>query len=159
MWDRTGQLGESGEYRTWRLRVVCFHIRSFEGGSPRLCRLRTASVGPCCNKHWVVYWRIRDLWGPTNLVALTVAKLDDTPLYFIMTLGTVGPAQLFDSHHERWPLVLPSWLTCVMLLGWYLTRLYYIDSNLRDTLGYGWGLFTVFKRRSAISPCSHEIYG
>jgi hypothetical protein len=42
-----GQLGESGEYRTGRLREVCFHIQNFEGGSPRLCRLRTASVGPC----------------------------------------------------------------------------------------------------------------
>jgi hypothetical protein len=36
-----GQLGESGEYRMGRLRVVYFHIRSSEGGSPRLCRLRT----------------------------------------------------------------------------------------------------------------------
>jgi hypothetical protein len=32
---------------TKRVRVVCFHVRSFEGGSPRLCQLRTASVGPC----------------------------------------------------------------------------------------------------------------
>jgi hypothetical protein len=46
MRDRTGQLGESGEYRMRRMRVVCFHIRSSEGGSPRLCRLRTASIGP-----------------------------------------------------------------------------------------------------------------
>jgi hypothetical protein len=28
-----------------------YDIRSSEGGSPRLCRLRTASVGPCCMKH------------------------------------------------------------------------------------------------------------
>jgi hypothetical protein len=27
----------------------------------------------------IMYQRIRDLWGPTNLVALTVAELDDTP--------------------------------------------------------------------------------
>jgi hypothetical protein len=175
-----GQLGESGEYRTGRLRVVCVHIRSFESGSPCLCRLRTASVGPCCNKHWVVYWRIWDLWGPANLVALTVAELDDTPLYFTddigivfepstdypsrflcgrWHLGMVGPAQLFDSHRERWSLVLPSWLTCVVLPDWYLAMLYYIHSNLCDTLGYGWGLFAVSKRISAISPCSYEIYG
>jgi hypothetical protein len=51
MWDWAGQLEESGEYRTERLRVFYIHIRSFEGGSPRLCRLRTTSVGPCCNKH------------------------------------------------------------------------------------------------------------
>jgi hypothetical protein len=35
-----GQLEKSGEYRTGRLRVVCFYIWSFKGGSPRLCRLR-----------------------------------------------------------------------------------------------------------------------
>jgi hypothetical protein len=35
-----GQLGESEEYQTERLRVVYFYIRSSEGGSPRLCRLR-----------------------------------------------------------------------------------------------------------------------
>jgi hypothetical protein len=29
-----------------RLRVVCFHIRSFEGDSPRLCRLRTDRLAP-----------------------------------------------------------------------------------------------------------------
>jgi hypothetical protein len=29
----------------------------------------------------IMYWRIWDLWGPTNLVALTVVKLDDTLLY------------------------------------------------------------------------------
>jgi hypothetical protein len=83
VWDWAGQLGESGEYQMERLRVVGFYIRSFEGGSPCLCQLRTTSVGSCCNKHWVVYWHIRDLCGPSNLVASTVAELDDTPLYFI----------------------------------------------------------------------------
>jgi hypothetical protein len=29
-----GQIGESGKYQTGRLRVDCFHIRSFKGGSP-----------------------------------------------------------------------------------------------------------------------------
>jgi hypothetical protein len=60
-----------------------------------------------------------------------VAELDDTPLYFTDDIGivfgpptdypsrffpgrrhqgTVGSAQLFDSHREMWPLVLPLWL-------------------------------------------------
>jgi hypothetical protein len=26
----------------------------------------------------IMYWRIWDLWGPANIVALTVAELDDT---------------------------------------------------------------------------------
>jgi hypothetical protein len=29
------------------VRVIYFYIRSFEGGNPHLCQLRTASVGPC----------------------------------------------------------------------------------------------------------------
>jgi hypothetical protein len=29
-----------------------------------------------------MYWCIQDLWGPTNLVALTVAELDDTLPHF-----------------------------------------------------------------------------
>jgi hypothetical protein len=41
-----GQLGESGEYRTGRLRVDCFHIRGSEGGSPCLCRLKTDCLAP-----------------------------------------------------------------------------------------------------------------
>jgi hypothetical protein len=31
--------------------IGLLYIRSSEGGSPCLCRLSTASVGPCCNKH------------------------------------------------------------------------------------------------------------
>jgi hypothetical protein len=30
--------------------------------------------------------------------------------------------RLFDCFHELWPLVVPSWLTCVMLSGCYLAR-------------------------------------
>jgi hypothetical protein len=47
--------------------------------------------------------------------------------------GTVGLAQLFDSHHELWPLVCAK--MCVILLGYFPSKVS-IDSNLRDTLGY-----------------------
>jgi hypothetical protein len=148
-----------------------------QGGIPRLCWLRTASVVPCCNNHWVVYWRIRDLWGPVNLVTSMVVELVDTPLYFTDDIGivfgpprdypsrfsrgrqhegTVRPAQLFDSQCERWPLVIHMWFTCVMLSGYFPCKVT-IDSNLHDTLGYGWGLFVVYKRRSAISLSLYEI--
>jgi hypothetical protein len=46
MWDRVGQLWESGEYWMGRLRVVYFHVWSFKGGTPRLCRLRTDRLAP-----------------------------------------------------------------------------------------------------------------
>jgi hypothetical protein len=49
-----------------------------------------------------VYWRIRDLWGPINLVALTVAELDDTPLYFTDDIGIVfGPPMDYLSRLSR----------------------------------------------------------
>jgi hypothetical protein len=41
-----GQLGKSVEYWMGRVRVVCFHVRSSEGGSPFLCRLRTDRLAP-----------------------------------------------------------------------------------------------------------------
>jgi hypothetical protein len=31
----------------------------------------------------IMYWRIHDLWGPTNLVASMIIELDDTPPYLI----------------------------------------------------------------------------
>jgi hypothetical protein len=38
------------------------------------------------------------LWGPTNLVASTVAELDDTPLYFTDDIGIVfGPPTDYPS--------------------------------------------------------------
>jgi hypothetical protein len=46
MQDRVGQLGESGEYRMGRSESGPHEIRSSDGGSPCLCRLRTALVVP-----------------------------------------------------------------------------------------------------------------
>jgi hypothetical protein len=45
-------------------------------------------------------------------------------------------SQLFDSHHERWPLMVPLWLARVMLSSYFFCKVY-IDSNLHDTLRYG----------------------
>jgi hypothetical protein len=52
------------------------------------------------------------------------------------TLGYAGPARLFDNRCELWPLVVPSWLTCVVLSGCFPFNVY-IDLNLYDTLEYG----------------------
>jgi hypothetical protein len=54
--------------------------------------------------------------------------------------------------------MIPVWFTCVMLSGYFPCKVT-IDSNLRDTFGYGSDLFAVYKRRSAIPLCSHESYG
>jgi hypothetical protein len=54
-----------------RLRVVCFYIGSFEGGSHRLCRLRTDHLAP-------------------------VNKID----YVLANMGFIGSCKLsiFDGH-------------------------------------------------------------
>jgi hypothetical protein len=45
---------------------------------------------------------IRDLWGPTNLVASTVVELNDTPLYFTDDIGIVfGPPTDYQSRFSR----------------------------------------------------------
>jgi hypothetical protein len=44
-------------------------------------------------------------------------------------------AQLFDHCRELWLLMVPSWLTCVVLLGYFPYKVY-IDLNLCDTLRY-----------------------
>jgi hypothetical protein len=77
MRDQAGQLGESGEYRMGRSESAPHDIQSTEGGSPRLCRLRAASVGPL-QQALTIYWRIWAIWVPANLIALTVIELDDT---------------------------------------------------------------------------------
>jgi hypothetical protein len=142
-----------------RLRVVWCKIQSSKVVTPPMS-IEDRSSGPD-EQDWVVYWRIHDLWGPANLVASTVAELDDTLLYFTDDIGivfepltdypvrfsrwrrhygTVGPARLFDSQCERWSLVIHVWFTCVVLSCYFPCNVT-IDSNICDTIGYGWSLF------------------
>jgi hypothetical protein len=146
------------------LRVDYFHVWSCEGGSPQLFQLRTASVGPWGASIDYVLTHTR-LWGPANLVTLTVVEFDDTTPYLTDAIGIVcGPPT--DAHRGitwktctrvRW-----AWLDSLIVVvncghSWdlrephvsfchiiSLTRLH-MDLNLHDTLGYGWGLLTVFK--------------
>ena len=57
-------------------REECCHVRSSEGGSPRLSRLRTDRLALMSKNEQ--YWCMRDLWCPVSRVALMVAELDDT---------------------------------------------------------------------------------
>jgi hypothetical protein len=121
----------------------------------------------------IMYWHIWDIWSPANLVALTVAELDDTlprftddrrdsvwathslPVEVFTLKTTLGRgrtrSRLCDSHCERWPLVLPSWLMCVVLSGNFPCKVT-IDLNLRDTLGYGWSLQGDYRFESPWHP-------
>jgi hypothetical protein len=77
MRDRAGQLGESREYRIGRSESGAHDIQSSEGGSPRLCRLMTASVGPPATSIDYVLTHMA-IWAPANLVASMITELDDT---------------------------------------------------------------------------------
>jgi hypothetical protein len=61
-----------------------------------------------------MYWHIRDLWGPINLVALCVTELDDTLPRFMgvqwvsvqATHGVSGEAYTWKmalGHGRTWP--------------------------------------------------------
>jgi hypothetical protein len=99
-----GQLGDSGEYQMGRLRVVYFHIQSFESGSPHLCRLRTDQVAPM-NKIELCTDASRIYGDPANVVASIVVELDDTPLYFMDDIGIVWGAPT-----DAWRAIM--WKTC-----------------------------------------------
>jgi hypothetical protein len=64
------------------------------------------------------------------------------------------PTWLFDHCRELCPLVVPSWLMCVMLSGYFPCKVY-IDSNLRDSLGYEWWLAATPKRSNWTSFMIH----
>jgi hypothetical protein len=65
-----------------RLRVVWIVNSELQGGSPPPVSFKACVGWVRINKHLIMYWRIWDLCGLTNLVACTVTELDDTPLYF-----------------------------------------------------------------------------
>jgi hypothetical protein len=133
MGGRAGQLGESGEYRMGSLRVICFYIRSSESGSPRLCRLRTDHLAlvnkiELCTDAYGIYV------DPANIVASTVAELDDTPLYFTGDIGIVwGPPM------DAWRGIV--WKTCTRV------RWARLDS-----------LIVVVKRGRSCVLCCHIIF-
>jgi hypothetical protein len=73
-----GQLGKSEEY--WMGRMVCGLDRKFRAlnvVAPACVNFGPRRLGPN-EQALIMYWCICDLWGPTNLVALMVAELDDT---------------------------------------------------------------------------------
>jgi hypothetical protein len=60
--------------------VVWSEILELQGGSPRLCRLRTDHLASM-SKFKLCTGAYGILWGPANLLASTVAELDDTLPY------------------------------------------------------------------------------
>jgi hypothetical protein len=125
-----------------------------------------------------MYWLIRDLWGPANLVASTVAELDNTLLYFTDDIGIVfGPTtdyprgfRVEDGTRIRWArldfliVITKGDHSCclrgscvsyclVTLQGLILIRISATHSDMGDACSL------LSFCRSAISPCSRETYG
>jgi hypothetical protein len=135
-----GQLGESGEYQMGRSESGPFDIQSFDGGSSCLCRLRIDRLAPVSKFHYVLAHKGhmeshklssidgrrvgQSLTSPIVMYAgIVYEPPTDSPACGIMwksyTWERCSPARLFDCCHELWPLVSPSWLTCVMLSGYF----------------------------------------
>jgi hypothetical protein len=155
-----GATRESEKYWMGRMRVVWCQIRSSELITPAC-----VDWGPIIWPRWIrliMYWRIHNLWGPTNLVASTIAELDDTLLYFSGDIGIVWRPPTDARWRITWKTgirVRWAWLNSLIVIvncdhSWCLcgSRVSccqviilqgYIDSNLRDTLGYGRCVFAV----------------
>jgi hypothetical protein len=109
-------------------RVMCFHVRSSEGGSPRLCRLRTASIGlrladfdyVLTNMEFMGFCKLSNLDG--HRVGRYPTYLQDVNRYSVWAthgypsrhraedvhLGEVGLHRLFDYRCELLSCVGPS---------------------------------------------------
>jgi hypothetical protein len=75
-WRLGGQLGERGEYWMGRRMSGLIWNSKLQDGSPHLCRLRTDHLAPV-DKFELCTSVYKILWGPANLLASTVAELDD----------------------------------------------------------------------------------
>jgi hypothetical protein len=141
-----------------RLRVVCFHIQSSEGGGPRLCRLRIDRLDPA-NKINYVLTHIRFM-GSRKLSSFDSRWVGRQPTVLNRWhWNSVGPPT--DAHRGiTWKNCTRVWWTRLNSLivvlncgySWCLcssrvsccqviTLQGYIDANLCDTHEYGWCLF------------------
>jgi hypothetical protein len=165
--DRTGQLGESGEYRMGRMESGLIWNSELQGGNPRLCRLRPASVGSEWTSIWNVLTHMVHMESP-NWVASCVDELDDTfPRFTGVQWDSVWATHGASTEAYAWKMALgwgrtrpdflvTSWtvathgafLACmcrvirfIPLQGWLLIQISVTPSDMRD------GLFAASKRR------------
>jgi hypothetical protein len=138
-----------------------------QGGSPRLCQLRPASVEPWWTSTWM-YWHIRDIRNPQTFVALCVNGLDNIlPRFTGVQWDSVRATHGVSAEAYTWKMTLgwgmtqldflaSSWIVAtrvafvahvcrivrfIPLQGWLLIRISTTPSNMGDDL------FAVFKRR------------
>jgi hypothetical protein len=134
-----GQLVGCREYWMGRLRGL-MSDSDLRGGSPRPCRLRTDRLAlmskfDCVLTHTRYMGsrklssfdghRVgRSLTSPVVMyTGIVYGPPMDNPACGIAwktyTREMCDPTRLFDRCRELWPLVVPSWPTCVMLSGYF----------------------------------------
>jgi hypothetical protein len=129
MWNRAGPTRGKWGILDGKVESGLILYSELQCDSPCMCQLRTVSVVPCCNKHWVVYWRICDLWGSQKLSNLTVIELDDTlPRFTGVHWDSVRAT-------HGLPVEVFTWKTT---LGWGRTRPDSFVVNAND--GHSWYL-------------------
>jgi hypothetical protein len=143
-----------------------------QGGIPRTCRLRTDRLAPVCKFDYALAqtWFIgshkhssfdshRVEWSLTSPAVMYTGILYGQPTYSpvcgivwkMWTRERCDPTRLFDHCHDLWPLVVPSWLTCVVLSGFFLARCKLIRISIKP-LDMGDTCLLQSFRRSVISP-------
>jgi hypothetical protein len=169
--------GESRDYQKGRLRMVCFHIQSFKGGSPRLCRLRTDCLTPVkkidyvlahtgfmgshklstFDGHWVgrhptvLYgWHWDSVWATHGL------SIEVFAWKTVVGYGGPGSTLWYSSQKVTTHVAFVAHvcrvarlLPCKVILIWISTT----PSDMGDACSL------LSFCRSDISPCSHEMYG
>jgi hypothetical protein len=157
--DRAGQLGGNGEYWMGRKGSGLIWYLELQGGSPRLSRLRVASVESEWTRTWM-YWCIRDMESPNWVVScaaetevilpyLTDVKWDSAWAAY----GVSAEAYMWKTcTWVRWALIVcltsswnccHSWCPpglCVSCCQVYTLARLITDSNLCNTLRNEWWL-------------------
>jgi hypothetical protein len=92
------------------------------------CQVRSSEVVTSACVNWG-----RSLTSPAVMyTGIVYEPPTDSPMCNIAwktrTRERCDPPRLFDCCRELWPLVVPVWLTCVVLSGCYLAMLYWFES-------------------------------
>jgi hypothetical protein len=158
--DRTGQLGESGEYWMGRKGSGLTWYSELQGGSPCLCRLRHASVGSEWTSIWNVLTHTGHMESP-NWVASCATEMEAIlPYITSVQWDSAWPTQGVSTKayawktcpRVRWALIISltaSWIVathgalqaCVChvvmfipLQGWLLIQISVTPSDMGDGL-------------------------